>query len=794
MTKKTTTLVFLVALLLNVKSEKIFPGANENSPSRAQYFSWINNTNEGATEKQTLINLNFFKWLQDEYGMILDIYAFDAGAIDGRRFYGSIYSDRFKKQFPNGFDPIYKEAKKMGTRLGVWGGPDGFGKTKKEEKDRIDQMVKLCKDYEFELFKFDAVCGTLPAEKEDAFIEMMTKCRTYSPNLILLNHRLGLDKGKAHATTFLWGGQETYIDVHIKNETTAPHHRAGAMSRGLPPSMQRLTEDHGVCLSSCLNYWDDDLILQAFNRSLILAPEIYGNPWLLNDHEFSKLARIYNLHRKYGKILVKGFELPKSYGESPVSRGDDNTRIISLRNLNWEEKDFSIKLNNEIGLKSNSKVTLVQVHPTEKIIGVFNYGEVAQVTIPSYRAGLYIATTKNYDEPAILGSDFKVIRDKKDKSIKIEIIGFPGTSKKIKLHNNKKYKAAKLNRKNNNNLIDGQEVTIKFPGSKLNKKTHRKLGKLKVVPIPENVESLYEATVFAGDNNALECRELERSGKTKIPQVKAARDAFFTQKAFVGRGVWDKFLFDGDFETGFWPIRKYLEGRRIKGGCLRIDLGKIQKVDKFKLHTPSAFGLWPLLVEEGNFVEVSKDLKTWETITYLSNKESIININKEIRYLRFHEFPQQLMEAEAFTNGKKLDRKNWRASNLFAHSSVMNAKKVWKKTIKLSEIPKNSYLCVAINGKHGWEGAYAAAKIDGKLVGAPDRASSFQSNVWEHKNATSDSNYTYYIPVDKSHINKEIEVFVMGYDEENLNFNPELWISAYPFPYEKIELELTRKK
>jgi hypothetical protein len=61
----------------------VFPGADEKSPSRAQYFSWINNTNEGPTEMQTTINLNFFKWLKEEYGMQLDIYAFDAGAIDG---------------------------------------------------------------------------------------------------------------------------------------------------------------------------------------------------------------------------------------------------------------------------------------------------------------------------------------------------------------------------------------------------------------------------------------------------------------------------------------------------------------------------------------------------------------------------------------------------------------------------------------------------------------------------------------------------------------------------------------
>jgi hypothetical protein len=98
---KLTSVIFLFLLIagISVKAqEKVFPGADENTPSKAQYFSWINNTNEGTNEVQTQINLDFFEWLKREYGMQLDIYAFDAGAIDGARFYGSIYSDRFKKQ------------------------------------------------------------------------------------------------------------------------------------------------------------------------------------------------------------------------------------------------------------------------------------------------------------------------------------------------------------------------------------------------------------------------------------------------------------------------------------------------------------------------------------------------------------------------------------------------------------------------------------------------------------------------------------------------------------------------
>jgi hypothetical protein len=271
-------LFFLLTCLRADSQEAVFPGADETTPSRAQYFSWINNTNEGTTETHTFINLEFFRWLKDEYGMSLDIYAFDAGAVDGKRFYGKMDSDRFREQFPNGFGPIYRKARAMDTRLGIWGGPDGFGNTSQEEEARIRQMVSLCRDFEFALFKFDAVCGPLRPEKEDAFIRMMTLCRKYSPDLILLNHRLGLRKARPYATTFLWEGKETYIDVFSTNRVTAPHHRVEALSRGLPPDLKRLTEDHGVCISSCLDYWDDDLILQSFNRCLILSPRSTAIP------------------------------------------------------------------------------------------------------------------------------------------------------------------------------------------------------------------------------------------------------------------------------------------------------------------------------------------------------------------------------------------------------------------------------------------------------------------------------------------------------------------------------------
>ena len=106
-----------------------------------------------------------------------------------------------------------------------------------------------------------------------------------------------------------------------------------------------------MCVSSCLDFWEDDLVLQAFNRSLIMAPQIYGNPWLLRDEEFPRLARLCNLHRRYRTILVDGRVLPEDdCGPHAVARGDSRTRIITLRNLTWEPVRYRVKLDESIGL------------------------------------------------------------------------------------------------------------------------------------------------------------------------------------------------------------------------------------------------------------------------------------------------------------------------------------------------------------------------------------------------------------------------------------------------------------
>ncbi len=768
----TITAAILVSstALFSQSAGKVFPGADEKTPSRSEYFSWINNTGEGSTEAQTLANLNFFRWLHDMYGMKLDIYAFDAGNIDKREFRGSSKVSKLDIQFPNGYKPIADRAAEMGTRLGVWDAPDRFGNTPEEEKRQTEYMVSLCRDYRFELFKFDAMGGDLRDDKQEAFIKMMTECRKFSPDLILLNHRINLGtEAVKQATTFLFGGDETYIDVHMTNQQTATHHRAGALNRELVPELQRLTEDHGVCLSSCLDYWEDDLILQAFNRNLILAPEIYGNPWFLRDDEYPKLAGIFNLTRKYKEILVNGIILPEAkYGDKAVSRGDAQTRLITLRNLTWLPVKRTINLDEEIGLVKGSSVEVSQYHPSQRYIGKFKKGQSVTVEVLPFRSCLLIVSSAKMPKPAVEGCDYEV-EEIVGQHSKITMLGFPGEKKTVR--------------------INGKSSEVVFPGTSLKENYHRKVGDLTSVKVPSDAEALYEATCFAADNNALEARSLERSGPTAIPEVKAARDAFFNQQIFIDRGLWDKFLFDGNLKTSFYPGRRWGKNDiRINGGSLRLDMGKVTKLDSMRILVGDEQGLQPFKSWEAIRIEVSADLKIWSPVLILAAKVMTVPLNQTnpVRYLRLPGSPERVVEIEGYLGGKQVDRSSWRASNLFSSYRQAAPKEAFETSFTLNEIPKGSYLAIALNGKHGDEGAYAAIRVNGKPVGAPDRSLSYKSNAWEYPVPRAESNYTYYIPLTPDMIGAKIDAVVLVLKNGVSEFKPEVWVTAYPVPYEKI--------
>lgn len=765
-------------------------GADQRTPSIPQYFSWVNNTNEGSTQEQTIINLNFFAWLKKTYGMEIKIYAWDAGNFDGSSMgYGDPDGKKFRSQYPNGYAPVVQKASESGIRMGLWGSPDGFGDTPEEEKKRYDFMVNLCREHHFALFKVDGVCGVLRPEKAGVYAAMLRDCRKYSPDLIVLNHRLNLYEAEKHATTSLWKGEETYVDVHSANNDTCMHHRGFIFDRGLPENLDRLMEDHGVCISSAIAYFEDDLIYQAFGRSLILAPEIYGNPWLMRDDEYPKLARIYNLHKKCAPILVDGMALPESYGHTPVSRGTDTHRFITTGNNSWKARTITLRLDKEIGLNSkHEKIALIRRHPGEQLIGIYEPGDSVEISLSPFRAYLFEAAVISEAYPVLENCEYEMIREN-ESGAPVEVKMLHTAGGEISLLANGIRSAF-----GNFEAIDIREKTPLYLATMTDNGAAMSRS-----------EELYEAAQFGLDNDSLESRELRRSGPTNIPEAQAARDAFFAQKTYKYRGCESRFAFDGSDETFFDAYSRFYQGSglRIDGGCLRVDFGKVCDADTveitcFEIDQPvrevpaqlypvkgsyaSSFAEWhesgacekTVVCDHAEAPVVKESVHSLYTVA--GKRVKVCYPVSALRYFRLPEPMDRIYSIRLLKNGEPLKLENPSANNLQAAYSAKKVAAAKSCTITLPTIADGEFLAIALNGIHGEEGAYCAAEIDGQLVGCPDRASAYRSNIWEHKVASRDRNYTYYLPVNASMSGKEITLHAIFCDAEKTDVRCDVYL------------------
>jgi hypothetical protein len=112
--------------------------------------------------------------------------------------------------------------------------------------------------------------------------------------------------------------------------------------------------------------------------------------------------------------------------------------------------------------------------------------------------------------------------------------------------------------------------------------------------------------------------------------------------------------------------------------------------------------------------------------------------------------------------------------------------------VSVDEITPSSYLCVAVEGKHGREGCYAALRIGGRLTGAPDRAPSYPANPWEYPVRGRDHGYTYFFPLDDSMRGEELEVVVLGMKGGGKDLQPAVWLTARDLPFSAKRITLPR--
>jgi hypothetical protein len=546
--------------------------------------------------------------------------------------------------------------------------------------------------------------------------------------------------------------------------------------RGHTDNLERLAEDHGVCISSGIDYFEDELIYQAFNRSLILAPETYGNPWFMRDDELPELARVYNLHKRNAAILVNGKLLPECYGANACSRGSDTKRFISTGNNSWEEKQITVKLDEEIGISTDKKLVVNIHHPVEKHLGVFNYGDKVTHSLMPCRATLIEVAVAEEAEPMLKNCDYRIIKESSD-----------GTPEEVKIL---------VSDKEDILLYKNGEEFFFMPGEKTDIKEKAPvkictLGNLQ--RNPANGEFLYESAMFAINNDCLEKRSILRSGETNIPEVKRARDAFFGQKLYKLRGLEAENMFDGKEDTFFDSQSKtYCDTNlRIENVCLRVDFGKEIYCDSVEIEFFS--GDYPTREVETQSVplkaEYSVNLEKWQTSedVILTEKEkyteevirftvhttynlpgkkmiSSYKVNDTLRYLRIARPVDRIFAVRLIKDGKEIKPESPKASNMQAHYRYKQTRALLSGEITLPDYKALPRLAVAVEGEHGTEGVYCVAEIDGKFIGFPERAPEYKANQWEHAVVNKDKNNTFFLTLPEGLEGKTIKLYAVFSD------------------------------
>jgi len=92
-------------------------------------------------------------------------------------------------------------------------------------------------------------------------------------------------------------------------------------------------------------------------------------------------------------------------------------------------------------------------------------------------------------------------------------------------------------------------------------------------------------------------------------------------------------------------------------------------------------------------------------------------------------------------------------------------------------------MVVPVFGPHVPESVYAAARCGDEYLGASRRAAAYPANSFECP-VVKGKSCSYFIPLEKRHAGKRIEVFLLGNKECPADaVSSEVWVTAYPPPH-----------
>jgi hypothetical protein len=780
------------------------------------YFDWLCHDNSGPRESEVLANFAALRRLKELYGLRFDIYNSDAGLVESQGTYFPEFKANFLSRFPAGLRPLAEGSKALGMRLGLWLGPDGFGETPEAMAARREQLLSWVRDFNVGLFKMDTVVSELDhpdkyilEKKYQSLADALAEARRIDPGFVAINHRINDSPYMLTITDcLLWRGEETYIDVHISNETASLYNRDCSIGRELSSEFFgtpfRQFEDHGICFNSCLEKWEDDLVAQAFGRASVLSPEMYGTFFFLGDEDYPRLARLIQLHKRLETLLKTAYPLPGG----DIAHADGASSVVLVRNMTWEPAVKTIPLDASIGLSAapGAPLTVRQRHPWEMLMKRAGEGAVSggtlEVELDPFSLRLIQIDATPTAEPLVAGVPYEIVPGPDSGRFSINLLGAPGQGAEVTFLDF----GDRTVRTSAGRPVPTRDAPwrVAFPGPPAAGPPFARLADLKDDPAAAvEGQRLAELAKFGIDDDALEVREMVRLKRepSKWSEIEACR-AYMWDRVVAAEGTFRN-AFDGDpgtrWSDGF-PRRSPFTGSpaayRSETSLWRIDLGRPTDLAALELcvvrRTDAAF------LEA---VETSSDLMTWtrtdgaslaaavsipasgslrqrgKTIKIFDvdagdKRPVVISVplaGRPCRYVRLRGRNFGVSEILGYDGeGRPLDRSGWRATNFLGETPA--PRRVLKAIhIPAKIAPGREYAIAVTAGPAKFDpvdGVCVVALVDGRPVVPQHRAPSYPYHNYEwNSGAPKLAGMTFRLPIDPAWKGRTVEFRVMMFGD-----------------------------
>lgn len=444
--------------------------------------------NDRAIDGARLVaELEFAAFLREAFGVGFDLIEWRASGWDEGQSGGA--REAVVSNLATTPGAVRDLAERAGARLALVSGADGFGTDTQAERARRRELERLVTDLELGAVVLDARLGALRESSRAALLRTLLALRERASDLLVIAR--GLDLGEVG--TIAASSEVSSGPWFFAPRAAALHAHGEELARGRADS--RLSETLGVPVDGRLG-WTDALVWQAFGLAPLFAFDVGGAPWLLEDTDLVRFARLLELFDENRALLAEPVTLASSaYASGAVARGNARAQIVVVRNLAFETVTIELPVGPALGLDSQLAYEARQWHPSERYLGRVPSGDSIPITVAPFGCVLIGLSADGFEDPIVEGTDQLWIPGPEGTARRVVLFGEPGGEVRIRLRGDaSQFQRATVDGVGVDAVLGGGELRLRFPGEPADAPTGtRALGAFELAELPSTSDELVGA-------------------------------------------------------------------------------------------------------------------------------------------------------------------------------------------------------------------------------------------------------------------------------------------------------------